>query len=265
VHVTFGASAAGSLRIALRALGRTDAVLYLPDDLSLGPINPPDPRRRVQWAADELGSDDDPALLAHIEEFWTTVTTLPAGTELVAWMSRRYVTEYCGFLELLRRVPSLSVVDVADHEFVGRDGAPCPDISQAFAYVDDQRIVGMNLLASATPVSAAQRISYGAEWQRVREHDRELRVLTPEGLTSVPIDHFDATILSGITRDWQSCARVMARALTSLGEGTFRQVSSDVFLFERLLNLIDDEVVEGRNKQGEELWSLFDSSVRLPK
>lgn len=52
VHVTFGPSATGSLKIAFETLGRDEQVLGLIDDLSFGPIASADRHTRTQWKAD---------------------------------------------------------------------------------------------------------------------------------------------------------------------------------------------------------------------
>jgi hypothetical protein len=45
-HIPLGMRGDESLRAALRQTGRRDRVVPLWDDLSLGPIDPPDPRAR---------------------------------------------------------------------------------------------------------------------------------------------------------------------------------------------------------------------------
>jgi len=259
IHVTFGASAAGSLKMALRTLGRSEEVLHLSDDLAYGPINPPEPRLRAAWSANELGEDEDPKLIAHIEEFWSRVAGL--RTDVVAWMSRRYATEYCGLLELLSRIQvPISLIDVAEIEFRGLDGAPSPDTSMAFGFVGDPHIVEHNLFDRAIHLSSTARDAYLAEWQTLRDENAALRALTSKGLTSAPITHFDDTIISCVTSEWQSCARVVGESLFRTSPGPFRQGGGDTFLFSRLLTLIDEGVLEGRNEQ--ELWSMRESWVR---
>ncbi len=56
VHVTCSASAAATLREALPLLGSTERVISLPDSLSVGPIDPPDPRARQVWSKSTLGN-----------------------------------------------------------------------------------------------------------------------------------------------------------------------------------------------------------------
>jgi hypothetical protein len=176
-------------------------------------------------------------------------------------MSRRSVSEYCGFLELVWRIESVSVVDVADIEFERRDGTPRPELSKSFAIVDDEQIVRTNLFERAKPVSAPARQEHRREWQRARAENAALRVLTPEGLESAGIDHFDNAILSCVAGDWQSCERIIRSSYATLSDGLCLQISSDTLLFDRLLNLIDNEVIEGK-KDGER-WSMRESWVRL--
>lgn len=131
----------GQLEARPWGIGREEEVLFLADDLSFGPIDPGDVRQRTQWAVDELGFHEDAEIASRIEEFWERVIAL--RTEIVAWVSTRYVTEYCGLLELLWRVKDapVSVVDVADVAFTRRDGTPSPDTSTAFACVPEEQIV----------------------------------------------------------------------------------------------------------------------------
>jgi hypothetical protein len=259
-NVTIHPSAAGSLRVALNTLGRDEEVLCLADDLSFGPINPGDVRQRMQWGIDELGFHEEPEIEENITEFWKRVTTL--RTEIVAWISSRYVSEYCGLLELLWRVKDapVSVVDVADVEFTRLDGSPSPYTSMAFSVVHDRQIVEKDLCHRATRVSDIERKRYETEWRRLREENGALRMLTDAGVVSVPISHYDDMILSLVTNEWQTCARVVGGAVGKLSEGRFRQCSSDSLIFDRLLTLIDDEVIEGKNEH--ELWSMRESWVR---
>ncbi len=83
VHVVFNMSAAKDLRDALRKVGRADEVAAFPDNLSYGPINPPDPESRVKWREEELQRilGGLPPLL---ETFWAAA--LASGPRRVAWI-----------------------------------------------------------------------------------------------------------------------------------------------------------------------------------
>jgi hypothetical protein len=260
VHVTFHPSGAGSLVQALQTLDRDEEVLWLADDLSVVPIAPGDVRQRMQWAIDEIGCHEEPAIEGQIVTFWERVTSL--RTEVVAWISSRSVSECCGLFELLWRAKDtpISVVDVADVTFARRDGSPSPTTSSAFSCVPDAQIVEKHLYDHAIRVSDIERERHEAEWRRLRRENAPVRALTAAGVVSVPIDHFDDTIRSFITAEWRTCASIVGQTLETLSEGRYCQCSSHELLFDRLLSLIDDEVVEGKNEH--ELWSMHDSWVR---
>jgi hypothetical protein len=54
LHIVFGQSAGGTLKVALREASRDEEVLSFEDDLSFGPIHPPIPMVRAAWARAEL-------------------------------------------------------------------------------------------------------------------------------------------------------------------------------------------------------------------
>lgn len=259
IHVAFGESAAGSLRLALRTLGLDEDVLSPFDERALGPIDPGDFLQRMQWWSDELGYDDDPEWVAlSIED----VRRLQTHTGvIVAWLSRRCASEVCGLHELLWRVEDVPVhvVDVAEVEFMQLDGTSNLDMAKRFAHVPDRQIVELNLLARATPISDIERQRCRADWQRLRTENAAVRILTDSGLVSAPVDTFDETIRSCVTTDWQRCARVIGDTVWKLTDGTYHQCSSDVFLYERLLIMIDAGILEGRTDDD---WSMRGSDVR---
>ncbi len=55
LHIAFTESGSHRLREALRQVGRPDRVVALTDDLTIGPINPPNPTLRARWIRSEIG------------------------------------------------------------------------------------------------------------------------------------------------------------------------------------------------------------------
>src|SRR5438270_886604 len=102
-HFTFSDSFTGSLKQALKQAGRADAVFCFLDDLSFGPINPPDPASRLEWIDRELFVDfgDRAAEIKRLNAFWTTAQT--AERRLV-WVSKRVARERADFLEWVWRM-----------------------------------------------------------------------------------------------------------------------------------------------------------------
>jgi hypothetical protein len=86
LHIVFTASGVGSLRQALKNAGRDDEVISFFDDLSFGPINPPDS------AGDTFGSAPisffDSLLMSHVTDDWRKVAKI-VGFALAAQMDER--------------------------------------------------------------------------------------------------------------------------------------------------------------------------------
>jgi hypothetical protein len=55
LHFVFSPSGADNLAEAFEQTGRNDQVITFFDDLSFGPINPPDSILRANWVESELG------------------------------------------------------------------------------------------------------------------------------------------------------------------------------------------------------------------
>ncbi len=111
VHVVFSPSAAGTLRKALRRLGKTDRVIGLPDSLSVGPIDPPDQILRQSWGRSVLRTDSilpnrfdgDPL---EVERTWAEATAPEARP--VFWTCLSSPMEHSCFLAFAARMEGRS-------------------------------------------------------------------------------------------------------------------------------------------------------------
>ena len=118
IHVTFGMYADNTLRDALKQAGRRDCVVRLWDDLSLGPIDPPELATRRAWAREELGLHAHHRhMFADKNNAWNAALAIPGRR--IAWVARRMAHEYCGFLEWLSRLGDApcEIVDLHDVTF----------------------------------------------------------------------------------------------------------------------------------------------------
>ena len=174
-------------------------------------------------------------------------------------MSSRCGLELCGLHALLWRLPDANIhlIDVANVQF--RPGGPSNE-GQAFATIREDRIVEHGLLELATPIPDVARTSLRSRWQQLREENARLRVLTDKGLVSAPIDYFDDRIRARITDRWQSCLRILVDVLRTTETGAFREFHSDMFLYARLLGLLDTDEFEGETD--DESWSADTSRIR---
>jgi hypothetical protein len=170
-HITFGMRGDGSLRAVLKRAGRRDRVVRLWDDLSLGPIDPPEPKARWAWAKRELGLFPySQYLFVKRNNAWEAALSAPGRR--IAWVSRRMPHEYCGFLEWLWRLGDApcDVVDIHDVKFdwhlrdgtVRRQGVPC------IGYIREEHIRDNAFWDLARPLTAARRRRYREDWRKLR-------------------------------------------------------------------------------------------------
>jgi hypothetical protein len=212
VHVTFGVSGDGALRTALREAGCRDRVVPLWDDLSLGPIDPPELKARWAWARRELG------LFPHSRYLFTKKhnawdIALSTGVRRIAWVSRRRAHEYCGFLEWLWRLGDepCDIVDLHDVEFERhrRDGRVDRNSVDCLAALFAEEIFRDALWDLAKPLTSERRRHYRGIWEKLRTENAPFRVLKDEQLVSAPMSHYDDVILGHTGDDLRKVAWVI--------------------------------------------------------
>lgn len=245
-HVVFGMSAAGSLKRALEQIACNERVIGLPDDLSFGPINPPETRLLTEWIDAELGYESWAPFGKLAERFWKQAVS--SRTFPVAWFSRRCTFEYCGFLEFACRMDAkpFGVIDVTDMEFAtapAGSGPPEKYKVDSFNVVPHQQIVDAQLIGNHKRLDPQELQTYREIWSRLKSENAPLRVFGSSGLYSAPLDHFDEMLMSLVTKDWQKTARVVGEALGKCLEGGVRQCG-DLLLSSRLHTLAENKIVE---------------------
>jgi hypothetical protein len=261
LHVLFSASAAGELRRALSLAGRPDRVVCSFDNLSFGPINPPDCDSRTAWLEEMLGYAGWEDVMAQTAEFWSDA--LAPGRK-IAWMSRRTSLEYAGFLEWLWRLgdEACEVVDLTDVMVVDRsqDGRPAPPrLALSLALLPAEQILDNGLIDRAEALSPAAGRQYRETWQRLRAENAPLRVLTTDGLVSAPISAIDPLLLSCASRNWQKAVRILGEALAKDTENELLQ-TGDLLLVARVRTLVETGLLESRG----DLQDIHRCELRLP-
>ena len=252
LHVVIGDSVGGSLRQAFKQVGHKAGVVAIRDDLSFGPINPPDPELRAAWARRELH-------LGAQETRWPADaswgTALSASGRRVVWVTRRAAHEYAGFLELLWRLgdEACEVVDLTDVEVERRDGTLA--FLRSTGELSPDRIREGASWDRAAPLAPAARERYREMWRRLRAENAPFRVVAGQDLVSAPISFFDELLLSCAGTEWQKTARVIGAALLKSEASV-----GDVVLLGRLRTLAAAGSLEARG----DLSKMRSSEVRLP-
>jgi hypothetical protein len=262
-HILFSDTAARLLNEALRIVGREDRVIYLPDDLSFGPINPPDPVAREDWMHHELGLDltDDEWPLDQVEAFWDEALTTSARR--IIWVSKLSASEYGGFLELVWRIGDTpcDVIEFDRQEIAyrGRDGFVRRNQVLVLGELAPEHFTETRYWERAVPLDAVARERYRANWARLRGENAPLRILDDSGMISVPITYFDDLLIACAIERWQKVARVIGEALVGFIDGPFHQVG-DFVLVARLRALARSGRLESKGDMAKPRFS----EVRLP-
>jgi len=261
LHILFSPSAAGQLRTAFKKLGRSDRVIALFDDLSFGPIDPPDSNLRATWVDEELGWTDWARVGLEDQPFWSTA--LSDYPRRIVWVSRRSANEFSGFLELIWRLGDLpcDVVDLTDRGYASSRLGIIGEPIRTFGQVTAEEIIENDFIANLQNLSEEARRAYHDLWRGLRQENAALRIIGPDGqLRSAPITFFDDQLVSCMRLgQWMPAARVVGEVLGSFIDTGLYQVG-DLVLAGRLATLAD----EGRIEAMGELPQLQGSQVRLP-
>jgi len=263
VHVVFTPSGAGCLRGALKSAGRADEIVTYFDNLSFGPIDPPD-ASRAKWVESELGWTEWELVDSRSESFWREA--LSSDHRKVAWLSRRSPMEYAGFLEWLWRlgdtpceVVDLTDVTVSDRREYGPPRRPRLAISLGMLHHD--LIASEKLWDLAELLQTSTRTRYLDLWRQLRDENAPLRVIEGGTLRSAPITFFDSLLMSHATDDWRKVARIVGEGLAAeWDDGIFQ--TGDLVLAARVNALVESGRLECRGKSPLEMRF---SEVRLPE
>jgi len=253
-HIVIGDSAGGSLRKALGEAGQDAEVIVIRDDLSIGPIDPPDAKLRIAWVRQELSfPQEECRWLAKATAFWDSA--LSASGRRVIWVVRRAAHEYAGFLELLWRLGDepCEVIDLTDLNMVWRDGTRSSILSMGELH--HNRIRENAFWDRATPLAPTARARYREMWRKLRAENAPFRVVADQDLVSAPISFFDELLLSCTGTDWQKTARVIGDAI-----GKYEGRVGDLVLLGRVRTLVAAGALEARG----DLSAMRSSKLRLP-
>jgi hypothetical protein len=259
LHIVFSPSAAVDLRQALQLAARPGEVVAFFDDLTFGPIDPPDPQTRAAWAEEELLYDWD--VTQEVKAFWETALNW-TGRRIV-WTSRRVATERAGFLEWVRRAGdgAYDLVDLSEVLIpVDMAGKPAPPNRAFLPIMPAEQIAAGGVLDLAVPTSSVVRDDAERVWTKLRREGAPFRRLVGGELVSAPIDTHDSLLLRNATHDWEKAAYVIGRSLAEDWPPEFFELN-DVVLFGRLRRLLEAGALEGRGDPSE----MRKLTVRLPE
>jgi hypothetical protein len=245
LHVVFSPSAAVDLRKALALAGRTGGVVAYFDNLTFGPIDPPDATLRAEWAREHLWLDGY-HLAKEASRFWKTA--LGWTGRRVVWTSRRVAVERAGFLEWVRRAgdTAFDVIDLTNVDLaVNMRGESGPGGPAFLAIMPAAQIAASGVFELAVPADARLRKDAERVWARLRRDNAPFRRLIDGELVSAPFDTYDALLLNNAGYRWRKAALVIGHTLAGDCDEALYELS-DLVLFGRLRSLIESGVLKAR-------------------
>ena len=264
LHVVFSQSAAGALQEGLANAGRDEEVIGLQDNWSEGPIDSAELDARLDAVEDLLEIEIDNTDRTSIDTFWREA--LDTTRRRVVWFSQWSTMEYCGFLEWLRRNGQ------AHFELINLTDALLPDLRKSEKVYPVQCVsllcgehFASNELWDLAVAPHPQSLSNWMDlWRKLQTENAPLRVMTPEGLISAPIDYFDEQLLKHATADWAFDRRMVGQVLGDMMFESFRERGvfqcGDLVLFARVRALVEQGKLEGLGDPYER-----DFKVRVPR
>ncbi|XID94544.1 DUF1835 domain-containing protein [Paenibacillaceae bacterium WGS1546] len=275
VHIAFGDSFAGSLKVALNRLGCSDTneMIAFRDRFSIGPLwqlhEEAGQTCRTGWFRDRINhKDDEDDRVAQYQTIAEQMTRIPAEASIVIW-SGHNAHEQAGLryaIYLLRSRPN--------NVFVFNVTAACerrfntPDQQIEYSHSGEippdklQAIIGES--EDNGPVPSETKRLLEQEWLSLASRHEALRIWDGERIVNVDESYFDSYLLETVknlhavrgNRDFIKAARVIGQAI-----GYCEQYIGDDYFDYRLRELVCNGALEIKGVPR----AISDYSVRLKR
>ncbi|MGG4012495.1 DUF1835 domain-containing protein [Bacillus smithii] len=259
VHILFGDSPAGSLKVVLKDLGvhKEENVISFEDIFSIGPIRhlheESGKKTRFDWIKNHFNHTYG-EFFEYKQKFQRTIhqiKSIPEGKSIAIWVAEnsheqtglRYV------LHLLKeKNNAIKVINTTktyaehfnrlDTEYVVLHTGEIPPEKLQVIYGQSKQ---------KAPLSQLERERFEQEWLSLAENDEALRIWQKGRILSVPEDYYDQYMINSAKKlhskqkanDFMKSARLIGEVL-----GHLEQYVGDEFLEYRLRRLIEKGVFE---------------------
>ncbi|MFC0216687.1 DUF1835 domain-containing protein [Paenibacillus chartarius] len=261
VHIVVGESFAGSMKQALKALGRTEThkLIVLRENYAIGPLgdlDSPEGRKvRYDWFRDNIALENEAytSLEVEYEKLSLKLERIPEHAEVVLWTCSN-ASEQAGIrhaLHLLRMHGKQNPISLRDACAVSEELYNRPD-----AYIDyrhsgelppDKLKEAMVRLDGKGRLGPAELMRLEQEWQDITEQAGTLRIWQNGVVFDVPAHYYDAYLLESLDKVPPSAEDDgFLRATRLIGEaiGHCEQYVGDLFFEYRLRELIYEGILE---------------------
>jgi Protein of unknown function len=213
----------------------------------------------VAWWTRYYG-DDWETEMAPLKAFWDRVAT--TDDRLVVWIGRHSALELAFFLAWADRLKErpYNIIDVTGLRLPSKRPDGSQALSEPTAAVSHMPPYQLrSLFGSEQQVTAQEAAEARRQWRQLRAENAPFRVVTPAGLVSAALDHFDALLMEQVTTEWRKVARVIG-GMMALNSEPYFQVG-DIMLRARVTALID----QGKLLADGDPCDVHSCRVRLPQ
>ncbi|MEK5324957.1 DUF1835 domain-containing protein [Aeribacillus sp. FSL M8-0254] len=256
VHIVFGPSAEGSLRISLKNLGldEKERIISFWELFSVGPVfhleEENGVKARFDWLKQNMNEEDDH--LQYQQKFQQTIrqiASIPDGTPITIWTGEN-AHEQTGMrfvLYLLRDRPHQIMMINTTKAYHDHFHSPhiqfVPLHSGEIAPEKIQILCGQK----KQPLSQLEREQLEQEWLELSNDRGKLRIWRSGKIHSVPEDYFDSFIIHKAEKlhgqqgkkDYMKAARLIGEVI-----GHLEQYVGDQFIEYRVRKLIEKGIFE---------------------
>ncbi|WP_053372864.1 DUF1835 domain-containing protein [Paenibacillus sp. FJAT-27812] len=252
VHMAFGDSFAGSLKLAIKKLGRADSdkVITFRDRYSIGPIwqlhEATGRMKRQQWFFDHINNNDEEEdFEEEHQSLMRQISLIPPGASVTIWSSmnagEQVGLRYAAYLlrNMLNPIATIPVSDVSSRLFNR------PDLSVPYNHSGEIPSDKLQVILGDDSVSIRlngdSRKVLENEWLELAQQPEVLRICIDGNVLPVGEDYFDAYLMETVEklhsgrgdRDFIKSARVVGEAL-----GYCEQYVGDEYFEYRVRELI---------------------------
>ncbi|MBD8069717.1 DUF1835 domain-containing protein [Bacillus sp. PS06] len=261
VHILFGLSSAGSLRMALKKMKVHEAeqIISFRDIFSIGPIEQLHERsgqeRRIHWMNKVMNADDDfPDYLTGFYNTINLITSIPEHVPIMIWTSdsahEQMGLRYALYL-LKDKTNDIKVINTtkAHAEHFSRPDIQYTILSSGELFHEQLQMIYEQ--SHPKTLSEDERKELEQEWLALAETNETLRIWRNGQIKSVEEDYFDKYIINlakklQLKRGRDEETELFMKSARLIGEviGHLDQYIGDQFFEYRLRMLVDKGVFE---------------------
>lgn len=270
IHILFGASAEGSLRVALKGLGRSkvEKIISFWDMFSIGPIwqlhEKVGEEARFTWMKNVMNDEDFQDYINRFQGSVNQINAIQTGVPITIWIadSSHEQTGLRYALHLLKNMDNnIKVINTTKKhgELFNQK-----DIEYTVLHTGEINAEKLQIMYEQSkdelPLSKHERKELEGEWLSLSNYQETLRIWKDSKIQSVPEDFYDQFMIRRAKYlhsqpeqdDFMKSARVIGDVL-----GHLEQYVGDSFLEYRLRMLIDAGVFESKgNLKAMRLYSV---------